>query len=117
MTTRSRRALYRVRNAAHRFVQAVEALGPKDLAELPRLTRYRLGFARNMAESTAGALTGLLHFGEGLPGDAPVGPTVPGTMPVSTLTLEAYAKARDPEDALMEAQDVGRELAEEEATL
>ena len=101
MTTRSRRALYRVRNSAHRFVQAVEALKPQDLAELPWLTRLMIGFARVSADSSARRLTGLLHFGEGLPGDV--------------ATVESYAKAKDPEDALMEARDVGREMAEEES--
>ena len=71
MTTRTRRALYRVRNSAHRFVQAVEALGPKDLAELPWWTRRGVRTARNKASLIDRSLTGLLHFGEGLPGDAP----------------------------------------------
>ncbi len=93
MTTRSRRALYRVRNSAHRFVQAVDALNPADQKALGMLTQLHVGMATMEAERVAARLTALL------------GPDAP--------TLESFAKPRDPEDALMEAQDVGREMAEE----
>jgi len=96
MTTTTRRALVRVQHAARRLVQAVDALRPKDLKELPYTYGWCLKLARAEAKVAAHKITVVL------------GPDVP-------TAREKFAASRDPEDALMEAQDVAREVVEEAA--
>lgn len=95
MTTRTRRALVRVQHAARRLIEAVDALGPRDLAELSMGARISLG-----------AIEGAVSFAE-RHFTAAIGPEPPAPL----TERERFAASRDPEDALMEARDVAAELA------
>lgn len=64
MTTRTRRALNRVRNHARSLVRAVDALEKRDVEELDYPTSIVLSVARRTAGHVSRRLTGLLDNAE-----------------------------------------------------
>lgn len=104
MTTRTRRALYRVRNHARSLVRAVDALGPRDTEELSFLTALIIAAGQRAARRVSDRLTSTLDDG----GDE----TVRRVHPKAPTLAEVGDYRRD--DQADEARDVAREMAARE---
>lgn len=111
MTTRTRRALYRVRNAARRLVQAVDALR-SELKTLPGATRASLWGARAVALIVDRRLTDVLGPDALTPSEKYAANYLKRAQ---MEAHEKFAASRDPDNALMEAQDAAADAAQETA--